>query len=269
MPQVWLNANGKHLQGVTYWPSGARSRCGVLLVAGLSQPKSDLGYFMSKLSRLLKGSGAFVLQLDPAGHGDSSGDLADVDLASLREDIEAGIRYVSLRTDAETFCVGRGLTAVVMAEFLGGGCLSGAVAIDPYRLNGGVVSELFGLVRDEPYEVADLLQEDTDTAEMGKAFFRSMGADLNNLRGQTISGKLILQLAAYDPDAILSKNTGGACLVLRSSKPSWDDSERSLGRDSLPQLSEYRRFPEDPMLLYDTMTIAHQWIIRRIRACLT
>jgi hypothetical protein len=212
MFQVWVKSTKGHLAGISHWPSDLKPKLGILLIPGFSQTKCDLSYFMSKLARKLANLGYYVLQLDPSGHGDSSGLLEEVSLDTLRSDIKFGIDYIRSQIKGNVLCVSRGINCVIASEYMNLGMFEGVAGISPYCVGESDFSVIWNeSFENETYELAEICKpyesNNTHMSFQRLAFFNLLGADISNLHGQKISGHLLKELNHYNPISILQKSS--------------------------------------------------------------
>jgi hypothetical protein len=214
--QTWLVNGPIRLLTVQHFPRGGFPIGGAVLFAGFSQPMCDLDYFMSRLARQLTNHGFFVAQVDPRGHGDSCGRLEDVDLSTLREDINfVAQRFAALFPDL-LLVVGRGLSATLIAEQLGGRPQFALAGISPYALPPNVISSChYPGIEDGTTVDARVLFPGDDYVRLADfpsgciAVIDALGTVPYNLHGAGISRSLISQLADFDAAASL-RNGGNS-----------------------------------------------------------
>ncbi|GGH62549.1 hypothetical protein GCM10008014_39100 [Paenibacillus silvae] len=201
LAQSWIVNRYDALSVSIHQGSDLNNDCAILF-AGFTNSSSDIDYFMSRLARLLGRSGLTVYLIDPRGHGDSSGNIDDVTLESIREDIYNSFQYVTKRNNGYVFCIGHGLAGVLAADVLGGRSNLGFICIYPYLIHPSQFKiDLFcdeGKIdasRLESNFKANLLDDEVeDLSLMG-----AMGADRGNMLGRELSIKLIEQLTTYNP----------------------------------------------------------------------
>jgi hypothetical protein len=266
--QIWIKNKDMYMAGITHWPYGQEPKSGVLLVPGFSQPKSDVNYFMSKLARRLVGAGFFVLQLDPGGHGDSNGILGDVNLDTLRSDIETAVEYVKSQAKAPVYGIGRGLSAVLLAECTNKGLTCGTAGINPYCLDLKAAADFWKDICDETYEVAELFEFDYDKKlddfdYNRSSFFVMLGADMGNLRGQKVSGKLLMQLGCYDSIKVLKENCRKNLWLHGDSTDEWQPVQPETGY--LLKRFKYNSIPEDPHWQHRAIDKLCQWLEGKVK----
>lgn len=201
--QCWIESKGKSLAAISHWPDCNEVRAGAVVVAGFSQSMCDIDYFMSKLARRLTRQGMFVVQIDPRGHGDSRGDLAEVSLQTLREDIKCGIDYATHFVGDNVFGIGRGLSATILAEYIHEKVVRAVAGVSPYCLDIVDVKKIWQKTEQGIYEFADLIPgedyaelSDFDIEKVG--LIEALGALIYNLHGQKISTNILKELSNYD-----------------------------------------------------------------------
>lgn len=266
--QIWIKNKDTYMAGITHWPHGQKPELGVVLVPGFSQPKSDINYFMSKMARRLVGAGFYVLQLDPGGHGDSRGDLGDVSLDTLRCDIEAAVEYVKSQVKVPVYGIGRGLGAVLLAESVNKGLIEGAAGINPYCLDCSAAADFWKGICDETYEAAELFEFDYDKKldefdYNRTSFFVMLGADMGNLRGQKVSGKLIIELGCYDSLKVLKENSRKNFWLRDDSMDEWQPVR--LETQCLLKQFKYNSIPENPDWQHRAIGKLCRWLEGKIK----
>jgi hypothetical protein len=183
---------------------------------------SDLDYLMSRLARKLAASGLFAVQVDPRGHGDSSGSLSEVDLDSLREDINAvADHYCRLYPDLLVF-IGRGLSATLIAEQLGARAGIAIVAISQYEMSPEVMKQRItdDRITCESAVDAVALFPGKDYVRLGDfaaesiAIIDALGTVPYHLHGTMVSGNLVRQLTQFDAAAALRNGRDSGRLFL-------------------------------------------------------
>lgn len=265
--QGWIIHKGGFLSLISHWPRDQRPNLGVVLAAGFSQPMCDTDYFMSKLARRLANSGTYVLQFDMRGHGDSSGELEDVTLQSLREDLQVAVDYARQQTGEKTLCIGRGLSLTLMAELVNISAADGTAGINPYCLKPYEVKKTWEGLCSEKYELSDIF-EGTDYAALSDfspekiAFFDALGADIINLHGQRISGQLFEELKSYAPDSVLELCKENALWLVPSRVNEEEADSWKPGLKSYWMIEENKRnlLPRNPMWQYKAIDKICSWV---------
>ncbi|MEK4510170.1 hypothetical protein [Paenibacillus sp. FSL K6-2524] len=192
----WINVHKNSLSGVCHIPSRNERGAAALLIAGFPQPMCDIDYFMSRLARRLCQKGNHVFQLDPFGVGDSSGLLEEVTYTTLVTDLCQGIAYIQNQGFSEIHCISRGLPAYLFVELAKSLCPElRVIGLNPFH---GSQDLDISLLKEKSYELIDLY--DTFPPEQVDLFLDDIGAKPSNLRGQRISGLLLKEILAIQPD---------------------------------------------------------------------
>lgn len=243
-----------------------------VLLAGFSHPMCDVDYFMSKLARALAKCGIFVAQVDPRGHGDSPGDFADVDLDTLREDVEIIIDHYSMRFPESLLCIGRGLAAPLLAEVSATKHLLGVAGVSPYCIPPQLVerhlTEVDATSNDafESFPGNDYVAL-TDFSDSALCVMNALGAVPYNLHGMGISQCLLEGLTHFDPLAALGQ--AGADRNLWLLRGGEDPDELSPVRldasSAYPPLTTYRGdpLPRNPALHRTVISRLTEWALDR------
>jgi pimeloyl-ACP methyl ester carboxylesterase len=212
LSQCWVRSGELALAAVAYYPELLRYKAGAVLISGFSQPMCDNDFFMAKLARRLAREGLYVLQVDPRGHGDSPGNLEEVTLGALREDLHSAIQFAKEQAGGKIFGIGRGLSALLLGEPDLHPELWAAAGIAPYCLAPEAVCQLFPEIGPGVVDTALILTGNdfkrfSDFNPEAMAFFDALGAGLLlNLVGQKISGRLLVELKSYEPVQVLRAN---------------------------------------------------------------
>lgn len=271
--QGWIDAQGQ-LFGVVHRPNDTNSkRVGVILMAGFSLSMCDVDYFMSKLARQLVKQGCLILQVDPYGHGDSEGNLEDVTMETLYQNIQAAIAFIRAQNMDLVFGVGRGISATLMAEFVSSSELDGSMGITPYYLDPKTVKNIWGQMESGIYDCTDIISgrdyRNVTDFEIDKlAFFYALGARMRNLHGQRISTRIFKDLINYEArDAlqlsqqntywIFYDETGEKELYMRQWNPQAEESYLSL------EAYQVNAFPRDPLWQHNAIQRICGWIGKR------
>ncbi|MCC6558909.1 MAG: alpha/beta hydrolase [Polyangiaceae bacterium] len=245
-----------------------------VLLAGFSHPMCDVDYFMSRLARELARSGLFVAQVDPRGHGDSAGELADVDLDTLREDIALAADHYSRRFPGSLLCIGRGLIATLLAEASGAGFLLGVAGVAPYCLDPEVIREHLRGVPPGAREkdASDVFPGDDyvdlrDFSDSSRCALHALGAVPYNLHGARLSGRLLRGLCELDALSALRRADAGSSLwLLPDGKEPADLTPVELGAASAyppPSLYRDEPLPRSPALQRTVIERLTQWAVDR------
>ncbi|AJQ26589.1 serine aminopeptidase domain-containing protein [Pelosinus fermentans] len=267
--QFWLVNNKISLAAVSHRNDlDRKSVCGVVLIAGFSQPMCDVDYFMSKLARQLSNLGIFVLQVDPRGHGDSEGNLENVNLYTLREDLSIAVNFVAEQVGDKVFCIGRGLSATLFAEISSLAPIRGVVGISPYCIEPSIVSEIWANIKPGIFDVNDIMPgtdyKSFSNFDIGKiAFCNAIGALPYNLHGQVMSTEILFNLFEYKPLEVLKKCKDKSLWLLSEGKDNNRIVHWHLENEKLyPNLNNYVKnaIIRDPLWQYDIIERICNWI---------
>lgn len=161
-----------------------------LLIPGFSQSASDIDYFMTNLSNRLNQQGYLTVQIDIFGHGDSYGDLANLSVKIIEENIIAAYTYInSIIREKPIFAISRGFYGNLLGENDRMKIFSKTICINPVitKLN------LQNYLRYKSNEMIEISESIKDNPSLEK-FFIALGAENTNLRGLRISGDLLYQI---------------------------------------------------------------------------
>ncbi|HEX3044589.1 MAG TPA: hypothetical protein VHY08_07525 [Bacillota bacterium] len=269
LSQGWVNNGEVSLAAVSYQPEVPKFKAGVLLIAGFSQSMCDNDYFMAKLARRLAGAGLYVLQVDPRGHGDSPGNLEDVTLDTLREDLRSAIQFGGEQSGGKMIGIGRGLSALLLAEEDLHPGLGEVAGIAPYCLAPEVACALFPQLGPDVIDSAALLTGDdykhfSDFDPEIRAFFEALGVGLLiNFLGQKISGELIRQLMKYELDQVFRTNPEARFWLMPKQSDPTGMVRQTLTRPR--SLREYQEnpFPGNPLWQYQAIENVCAWIVQK------
>jgi len=267
--QRWLIRGDVRLLAVHHRPAEPVPVGAAVLWAGFSHPMCDADYFMSKLARQLAAGGLFVAQVDPRGHGDSSGDFADVDLDTLREDIALALDHYQARFPEGLLCIGRGLAAPLLAEAAAGRDLAGVAGVAPYFLPTGAVPPAGNAA---PADAAELFPGrdytgHSDFAEPALCLLNALGTVPYNLHGMRVSPRLLQGLASFDALAALRRISPACALWLVQDERDPDAAAALRLDDSMPapRLAAYRRplLPRNPAFHRTAISRLAEWALDR------
>lgn len=134
----------------------------------------DMDYYTSKLAKLLVKNGIYCLQVDIRGHGDSLGELQNVTLYAIKEDILNAIAFLSKHGVEQVLCIGRGLVGNLMLEISDIDPIIGVCAINPYRITKQQANVLWKGIEPREYEIRDIYEDNanSDTDSIKKHFLR-------------------------------------------------------------------------------------------------
>jgi hypothetical protein len=219
--QTWLISSQIRLLTVQHVPPERVPAGGAVLFAGFSHPMCDVDYFMSRLGRRLVNNGVFVVQVDPRGHGDSYGELADVDLDTLREDINVVTDHFAGMFPKRLLLVGRGLAATLIAEQLGGRPQFSIAGICPYDLTPDAFGSCVhaGNAKEPSVDAFALFPGNdyyrlSDFDPRSVTALKALGAMPYSVHGSRLSRSLIRQLAVFDASSVLRNGRNSGTLLL-------------------------------------------------------
>jgi hypothetical protein len=270
--QNWLNNKHVKLAYTSISTDKHKSRYGVVLLPGLSHSMCDLDYFMSKLARKLAQDHLYTMQFDPRGHGDSSGNFGEVDLDSLRDDIKSIINHVSNdKTTEHFFCIGRGLTASLLAEFISEPKVKGIIGITPYCVSPIAIRNYWPALKEVTIDTSDFFEGQdyvnySDFKHETRRLLNALGAMSYNIHGQLFSTKLIIDLYHYEPIIPLKNcKTDGLWLFPAKDRDHLEEYDM-LNQNEYPAMTLYHNFslPRNPMSQYEIINTISQWIINKI-----
>ncbi|MCL6588817.1 MAG: hypothetical protein K6U80_02585 [Firmicutes bacterium] len=269
LSQCWVRSGEQALAAVVCHPEGSKFKAGAVLAAGFSQPMCDSDFLMAKLARRLAGEGLYVLQVDPRGHGDSPGSLEEVTLAALREDLRSAISFAAEQSGAKILGIGRGLSALLLAEPDLHPRLFAAAGIAPYCLAPEAVRELFSGIGPGIVDTAMMLNGQdfkrfSDFNPKVRAFFDALGAGLLlNLIGQKITGEILHELMNYEPVQVLQTNPEDRFwLIPDENAPNRMTRWTPIQARSLLDYQE-NPFPADPWWHHYAIEAIRAWAIQK------
>ena len=257
------------LVGVLHTPSRCIGSRSVLLLPGFSLPMCDMDYFMSRLARYLCGCGFCVLQMDIRGHGDSKGVLEDVTLDTVREDIAAGISFLSGRFGNGVIIVSRGLFAAVACEFMLDSSADGVAGIWPYCVPCAEAQGLLaGFSRKNSYTGIELAPGSdyrtlTDFDVRKIAFFNALGARTRNILGQRISARMLHEIVSYRTAEPFYAGNDGTCWLFGSAPEGGKPDQRKFSPEShCMSLNEYAAgtFIRNPVWQFEMCKTICMWL---------
>jgi pimeloyl-ACP methyl ester carboxylesterase len=266
--QHWILNGNIRMLAVQHRPTGVYPAAVAVLFAGFSHAMCDVDYFMSRLARQLVELGFLVAQVDPRGHGDSPGDFSDVDLDTLRADIAAALDHYARTYSKNIVCIGRGLSASLLAE-LSSDAVLGVAGIGPYALEGALVRTHLATLDRVEGDAFDMFPGNnySDLSDFSPAAARiihALGALAYNLHGLRLSERLLGGLAGYDAQAVLGPPPMPAHLWLGH-----DDGATAtfagLSRGEVPDPTVYDQpsLPRDPAVQNRMIARLAEWAQER------
>jgi pimeloyl-ACP methyl ester carboxylesterase len=210
MNQKWIKSEGKALFSVTRTGTRGQSPC-VLLLAGFSLPMCDEDYFFTKTANALFKEGFTSVQVDLTGHGDSPGNLEDVSLEVLRQDMASILHQLEENGAEEIVCIGRGINPVLLAEMEETmPQVKAIIGVNPYNVRRNQIAEIYSGEAAAVISCSDFLEGTdysnlTDFNKERMLILEALGARIRNLHGQKLSGKLFEGLLELDATSIMKK----------------------------------------------------------------
>jgi pimeloyl-ACP methyl ester carboxylesterase len=210
--QTWLIEGSVRLLTVQHFPEMVLPIGAAVLLSGFSHPMCDLDYLMSRLARKLAAQGLRAAQVDLRGHGDSTGRLEDVDLDTLREDINTVAAHFARMFPDQLFFIARGLSGTLLTEQLAARPNIAVAGISLFELPPQLMrSHLESTARPgETLDTCDLFPgrdyvQLSDFAGSSIAIIDALGTVPYHLHGASISARLARQLAQFDAGAVLRR----------------------------------------------------------------
>ena len=162
----------------------------VVLLPGFSQSCCDIDYFMTNLANELIQMDYVTIQVDLCGHGDSYGELSELSINVIEENIICVYEYVK-RTwmNKPIFAVARGFYGNLLYTKSLSEKFEKIICINPVKckLN---LTEYIKYKQNEVLEISEMLLENS----LVESFFISSGADITNVRGQKIAGCFLMDI---------------------------------------------------------------------------
>lgn len=267
--QNWIVTGDIQLLSVHVRPADRVPLGTAVLLAGFSHPMCDMDYFMSRLARQLAAQGIFAAQVDLRGHGDSGGKFSSVDLETLREDIRLVLNYCCRLSPDRLICVGRGLTATLLAELATEENVAGVAGISPYCIDPRMVQKHCTGIDEAATDAAKIFPGNdyvvwSDFSDAALNLLNALGAVPYNIHGLEASGRLIRQLSEFDARTALRPKKGQPRLWLFP-----DGSARrrpmalDLAEDGYPDADLYRpeSLPRNPVYQREALAMLVEWAV--------
>lgn len=196
MSQIWIKSKERWLSAISNGKGGRKDTC-VLAFSGFSQAKCDSYYFMTYLLKMLASNNYYGVSVDLTGHGDSYGDIKDVNILVMEQDIIETINFMRANSINNVYAVGRGLSGNIIAKLVHNNVLDAGIAINPVLL----CKEYVNLMNNGNYEIEDTSDFYVCTSRLlhtYKSLFKLLGTESSNIEGETLSRKLFLDLFSND-----------------------------------------------------------------------
>lgn len=163
----------------------------VILIPGFSQSSSDIDYFMTNLSNVLNRQGYVTVQVDIYGHGDSYGDLSELTVRIMQDNVISVYEYVkSVFNDKPIYAISRGFYGNLLCDENLSIGFSKMICINPViaKLD---IKDYIKCKKDELIEISERISLNSSLENL----FAALGAENTNLRGQCIKGSLLWEIA--------------------------------------------------------------------------
>jgi len=238
------------------------------MFAGFSHSMCDVDYLMSTLARGLCQCGFFVAQVEMRGHGDDPEEFTIVDLDTLREDIQTALAYYGEFTIDNLYCIGRGLSAALLAECLDNVRIEGIAGIAPYCIYPEHVKQCLPSIKSESVDAYEIFTGDdyvdhADFDENALAVLHALGALPYNLHGMPISKRFLDQLVCFDALPALRQNPKNNALWLFPRVDGSGEVETFVFGEhrNYPTLNRYRHaLPRNPKFAKALLPVLQDWL---------
>lgn len=201
--QNWIVKGSSRVLTVNHWPDVPIPMGVVILLPGFPHAMCDMDYFMSKLARQLCNRGFFVVQADLRGLGDGAGEFSDINFGTLQEDINVLTDHYRNGISDQVFCIGRGLTATLLAAFATGANLTGIAGVGPYCISPEVVQPISAKMTASSFDAYHAFPgrdyvKHSDFTEDSLCMLNALGTVPYNIQGMEMSAQLLKDLASFD-----------------------------------------------------------------------
>lgn len=225
-------------------------RGAAILVPGFSESACDIDYFMTRLSNELNEQNYLTVQVDLFGHGDSYGDLSNLSIEIIRDNILSVYEYIIHSWKLLTvWGIARGFYGNIFCEKSFTTRFSGIICINPLKVNDNVSIGL-KYRKNGVVEIRDIIYDNI----VFQYLFVLMGAELTNVNGQKISVQFLDEIVhkireLYDSENVIFLSSYNADKEI--CKVSYCDIEENR----IEYLSErcFLRDPEWQMKLIDKL----------------
>ena len=200
--QEWISINGTHRLVIKRKSKNTDCERCVVLLAGFSQSICDKNYLMYRLGTDILPMGFEIIHYDPIAHGESCYCLENVDLDIYISDLQSFLSYVSEKHGSKPIVIARGFAASVIANMPN--VYDTLIGISPFYINNSTKKYMKNIVENiysNIIEFADLNYSDY----IFMNFINALGAHYNNLSGQLIKTKLLLEMIDLNTSQILDK----------------------------------------------------------------
>jgi alpha-beta hydrolase superfamily lysophospholipase len=219
MIDTFFFSSGAHRLFAAFHPPAAtrRRRCAVLLSAPLGHEYVQSHFACRTLAAGLAARGFPVLRFDYCGCGNSSGDLADVELAHWQADLARATVELRDRSGIDTICVGGlrfGATLAALAA-------DADPAIDSIVLWESVLSGASYLDQLRAAHAAFM-------GRLGLAAAATGDGAMIEILGFAMNGRMLRELAAIEPQQLSRAFQGRHVLLLDGAEDASDGASRRM-----------------------------------------
>lgn len=117
LTQIYFNSVNSYILGVLNMKNGKMCKGIAILISGFAQSKSDIDYFMTRLSARLVEANYGTLQIDLYGHGDSWGEFEEVTGERIIYNVSDAIKYIEkMFGEIPKFVIARGVYGNIIAN---------------------------------------------------------------------------------------------------------------------------------------------------------
>lgn len=210
--QIYLNSGDTYIMCFVKQKSSIEVSKGcVVLLPGFGESANDVDYFMTRLSNKLSQENYITIQVDLYGHGDSYGDVSDLNLDIIEGNIKSVYDYArNICENKDVICIARGLYGNILNQKKFSNLFSRIICINPIITN----TTFKEIMSNDLLEISDLIKDNNI-----KDLFLALGSELTNLKGQKISSKFLCEIFTlvrffdYDGKTIILSSYNQNCLI--------------------------------------------------------
>jgi len=270
--QHWIANDELRLLNVLHWPEEIFPVGTVILLPGFAHSMCDMDYFMSRMARKLVSDGFLVIQAELSGHGDSGGDFDALDLHTMRRDIRHLLDSHAGKHTEKLFCLGRGLSATLLAEVADSEKVNGILGIAPYAVSPTLFDNKVHAHSPETQDAWHIFPGDDYVDELDfdasdKSILRAFGVCPYNLHGMNMNTQLLKDLSEYDPLKVLQSVDSEQCKWLFSNP----ESPKKAVPIEMNNINNYQEiapyintaFPREPKFQNNAIEEASDWLFTK------